>query len=268
MKPLMLSLLVSTVLLGCVSTQSPTGRSQTLLYSDAQMQKLGGESFETLKQSEKISKNKQLTTYVNCVSNRIISVLPDKSQRWEVVLFESDQVNAFALPGGHIGVYTGLLKVAENQDQLAAVIGHEITHVLAQHGNEQVSRSQLTGIGMQVADVALGASGVANKDLYMAGLGLGAQVGIILPFGRDQESEADLLGLELMAKAGFDPQASISLWQNMAKKGGSNGPALLSTHPSHSTRISDLQAAQTQVNGYYAEAKKQSFPECRNAQAK
>ena len=263
MNKLALSLCITALLVGCVSTKSPTGRSQTLLFSDAQMQQMGAQSFAAMKKDQKISQDKIKTAYVNCIAKRITAVLPDQSQQWEVVLFESEQVNAFALPGGHIGVYTGLLNVAVNQDQLATVMGHEVAHVLAQHGNEQVSRSQLTGIGMQVADAALGASGVANKDLYMAGLGLGTQVGIILPFGRYQESEADIVGLELMAKAGFNPQESVTLWQNMAKAGGSQGPELLSTHPSHSTRIEELQAAQNQVMPLYIQARKQSLTECK-----
>ncbi|WP_372941202.1 M48 family metallopeptidase [Shewanella sp.] len=268
MKPVALALLVSTLLAGCANNQSPTGRGQTLLFSDAQMQQMGAQSFETMKQSEKISQNKAQTDYVNCIAKRIVAVLPDQSLQWDVVLFESDQVNAFALPGGHIGVYTGLLKVATDQDQLATVMGHEVAHVLAQHGNEQVSRAQLTGLGLQVADAAIGASGVANKDLYMAALGLGANVGIILPFGRSQESEADIVGLELMAKAGFNPEKSITLWQNMAKAGGAQGPELLSTHPSHSHRIEDLQTAQIQVMPLYTQARKQSLTECKIAQVK
>ena len=238
----------------CATTQSPTGRSQTLLYSSAQMQQMGDSSFAEMKKQQKISSDKKLTNYVNCVANRITQVLPDQSARWDVVLFDSEQVNAFALPGGHIGVYTGLLKVATTPDQLATVLGHEVAHVLANHGNEQVSRAQLTGVGMQIADVALGAGGVSNRDMYMSALGLGAQVGFILPFGRAQESEADMVGLELMAKAGFDPSQSIALWQNMSKAGGGAPPELLSTHPSNSHRITDLQAAQAKAQVLYQQS--------------
>lgn len=159
MKSKRLSLMVITVMLGlsaCATTKSPTGRGQTLLYSSAQMQQMGDASFEEMKKQLKVSNDKKLTQYVNCVASRITAVLPDQTQRWDVVLFDSEQVNAFALPGGHIGVYTGLLKVANGPDQLATVIGHEVAHVLAQHGNEQVSRGQLTGVGMQIADAALG----------------------------------------------------------------------------------------------------------------
>jgi predicted Zn-dependent protease len=266
MKPIivnsLLSLFATTVLSACVSTQSPTGRSQTLLFSEAQMQKMGAESFATMKQEQKVSKDKALTTYVNCVAKRITDVLPGEAKSWELVLFESDQVNAFAVPGGFIGVYTGLLNVANTQDQLATVLGHEVAHVLANHGNEQVSRAQMTGLGIQLADVALGAGGVSNKDLYMQALGLGAKVGYILPFGRTQESEADVMGLELMAKAGFDPSQSITLWQNMAKAGGAQGPELLSTHPSNERRIQELQALQGRVAPLYLAARDTQLAKC------
>ncbi|MDO6610351.1 M48 family metallopeptidase [Shewanella sp. 1_MG-2023] len=263
MKKLVLTLLLPVLLAGCATTKSPTGRSQVLLFDKTQMTEMGGQSFAAMKKEQKVSTDKQKIAYVSCIADRITAELPDQSLQWEVVVFDSEQVNAFALPGGHIGVYTGLLTVASDEDQLATVIGHEVAHVLARHGNEQVSRAQMTNTGMQLADVALGAGGVSNKDMYMAGLGLGAQVGILLPFGRDQESEADELGLELMAKAGFNPAKSVILWQNMAKAGGEQGPELFSTHPSHSSRISDLQALQTKVTPLYQAAKKQSPTQCK-----
>ncbi|WP_299803774.1 M48 family metallopeptidase [uncultured Shewanella sp.] len=251
MKAILLLLSATLFLTGCATTQSPTGRGQTLLFSNQEMSQLGDESFSQIKQQEKVSQDKALNTYVKCVANRITQALPDQSLPWEVVVFESDQVNAFALPGGHIGVYTGLLDVAVNQDQLATVIGHEVAHVLANHSNEQVSRAQMTGAGMQLADLALGAGGIADKELYMAALGLGVQVGYILPYGRSQESEADVIGVELMAKAGFDPAASVELWQNMSKVGGEQGPELLSTHPSHGQRIAQLQKMQAKAQPLY-----------------
>ncbi|MCH1929171.1 M48 family metallopeptidase [Shewanella sp. A25] len=261
-RTIVLALGVTLALSGCATTKSPTGRGQTLLYSASQMQQMGDASFEEMKKQQKISTNTKMTQYVNCVANRVTAVLPDQSQKWDVVLFDSEQVNAFALPGGHIGVYTGLLKVATTPDQLATVLGHEVAHVLAQHGNEQVSRAQMTGVGMQIADAALGAGGISNKDLYMSALGLGAQVGVLLPFGRAQESEADVMGLELMARAGFDPAQSVILWQNMSKAGGSQGPELLSTHPSNSNRISQLAKLQAEALPLYQSAKANVKNQC------
>ncbi|GAL03329.1 Zn-dependent protease [Photobacterium aphoticum] len=135
-----------------------------------------------------------------------------------MVVFDSDQVNAFALPGGKIGVYTGLLKVAKNQDQLATVIGHEVAHVIAQHSNERLSRTQMADIGLELSSLAI--SGTQYHGAAMAGLGLGVQYGVLMPYGRAQESESDIVGLRLMAEAGFDPNASIDLWKNMAKARG------------------------------------------------
>ncbi|MCG9728838.1 M48 family metallopeptidase [Shewanella sp. Isolate13] len=255
MKGILILLSAALFLTGCATHQSPTGRGQTLLFSSQEMSQLGDSSFAQIKQQEKISQDKALNAYVHCVADRVTQALPDQSLPWEVVVFESDQVNAFALPGGHIGVYSGLLDVAVNADQLATVIGHEIAHVLANHSNEQVSRAQLTGAGMQLADLALGAGGIADKELYMAALGLGVQVGYILPYGREQESEADVVGVELMAKAGFDPAQSVELWKNMSKAGGEQGPELLSTHPSHGQRIAQLQQMQAKAQPLYQASK-------------
>ncbi|RTR32877.1 M48 family metallopeptidase [Shewanella atlantica] len=255
MKTLVILFTTFLFLSGCATHQSPTGRSQVLLFSSQEIDQMGSSSFDQIKKQEKISQDAAVNRYVACVANRVTAVLPNSATPWDVVVFESEQVNAFALPGGHIGVYTGLLNVAENEHQLATVIGHEVAHVLAKHSNEQVSRAQLSGIGMQIADAALGAGGISNKELYMAALGLGAQVGFILPYGREQESEADIMGVELMARAGFDPGQSIALWLNMAKQGGEQGPELLSTHPSHGHRIDDLTKMQPQVMPLYRASK-------------
>lgn len=232
-------LAVATLLSAC--TSSPTGRQQVLLFSEQDMSQLGAQSFDALKQEEKIYTDRKTNQYVQCVTNALTAKLPGTQaySQWEVVVFDSDQINAFALPGGKIGVYTGLLKVAVNQDQLATVIGHEIGHVMAQHSNERLSRSQLANMGMQISSMAM--SGTQYHDMAMAGLGLGMQYGVLMPYGRSQESESDIIGLRLMAEAGFDPNESIRLWLNMAKaSGGNQPPELLSTHPSHSTRIDDL----------------------------
>ncbi len=245
---------MSAVLGLTACSASPTGRNQLLLFSDQDMSGLGAQSFEQMKSQQKISTDKKINSYVQCVTTAITRNVPQQKgfSDWEVVVFESDQVNAFALPGGKIGVYTGLLNVAANQDQLATVIGHEIAHVLADHSNERLSQSQLANAGLQITNVALGASEYAQyQGVTMAALGLGVQYGVLMPYGRTQESEADIVGLELMAKAGFDPRQSIDLWKNMAKAaGGKQPPELLSTHPSHSTRIQDLSAKTRTLPNY------------------
>lgn len=239
--------LLSALVAGC--TTSPTGRSQFILVSGSEMATLGAQSFSELKKNEKISTDKKTTRYVQCVTDAILEVTPPQPDfdKWEVAVFDSDQVNAFALPGGKIGVYTGLLKVARTQDQLASVIGHEIGHVMANHGSERVSSSLAANSALQITSVALGASGSQNADLIMAGLGLGVNVGVLLPFSRTHESESDLIGVQLMNKAGFDPNQSVALWRNMAKASKGAPPEILSTHPSHDTRISDLKTAIKQL---------------------
>ncbi|KFA97939.1 M48 family metallopeptidase [Vibrio sp. ER1A] len=240
---------ISSVIAACSS--SPTGRNQLILFSDAQMSQLGAQSFEQMKKEQKVSTDKEVNAYVQCVAKTITDHVPPQPEfsEWEVVVFDSDQVNAFALPGGKIGVYTGLLNVAVTPDQLATVIGHEVAHVLADHSNERLSQSQLANTGLQITNVALGGS--QYRDVTMAALGVGVQYGVILPYGRTQESEADIVGLELMAKSGFDPNQSVELWKNMAKASGeSQPPELLSTHPSHDTRISDLRAKAATLPNY------------------
>ncbi|MCG7495500.1 M48 family metallopeptidase [Vibrio sp. Of7-15] len=244
-----LALLCTAVLSAC--STSPTGRSQVILFSESDMSQLGAQSFEQLKQQEKISTNTKINQYVQCVAGAITRQVGVQSgfSEWEVVVFDSEQVNAFALPGGKIGVYTGLLNVAKNADQLATVLGHEVAHVLAHHSNERMSRSQIANVGLKVSSVALQTS--EYHDIAMGALGLGVQYGVMLPYGRTQESEADIVGLDFMAKAGFDPRQSVELWKNMAKaSGGQQPPELLSTHPSHDTRISDLQAELTRLPQY------------------
>nr|WP_202819721.1 M48 family metallopeptidase [Thaumasiovibrio subtropicus] len=245
---------------GCA--QSPTGRNQVLMFSSDEMSSLGAQSFEQIKQQEKISKDPTLNRYVQCVTKSITDVVGPQAgfDEWEVVVFESDQVNAFALPGGKIGVYTGLLDVAQTPDQLASVIGHEIGHVLAEHSNERLSRTQLAGLGMQVTSIAIQGSGYGEyHDLTMAGLGLGVQFGVLMPYGRAQETESDIIGVRLMTEAGYNPNESVALWINMARKSnGNQPPEFMSTHPSHSTRIDDLNSEIAQLPPYQTQK-----PQCR-----
>lgn len=235
---------------------SPTGRNQLTLLPESQLNEMGVASFTEMKSNLPTSDSEAATMHVQCVADRIIAVLPDeyRNQAWEVVLFDDKQINAFALPGNKIGVYTGLLDVAENQSQLAAVVGHEVGHVLARHGNERVSTqlatSQVLALGYQ-----LSGEDSATKTAIFQGLGIGAQLGIILPFSRTHESEADQIGLDLMAKAGFDPTESVTLWQNMSKAGSSDTPEFLSTHPSHNSRIQGLQSHMETPKKVYASLK-------------
>ncbi len=245
--------------------ESPTGRPQLMLFDQNQVNQMGVQTFEELKTKMPISKDKKSNQYVQCVAKQVLSVTPAKYQQnqWEIVVFDSDQVNAFALPGGKIGVYTGLLLVAENQHQLAAVIGHEIAHVMAGHSNERLSSNQAVQTALGVTDVALNAMNTRYKAELSSAFGLGAQVGLILPFSRVHESEADLIGLDLMAKAGFDPQESVKLWQNMAKQGSGGTPQILSSHPVPENRIKALEKNMANANAeFQARKAKGGMPAC------
>ena len=221
---------------GC--SKSPMGRRQLTMMPANQMDQMGVQAFENQKKNLPISRDPAANRMVRCVSDMLTKRVRGN---WEVVVFNEKSPNAFALPGGKIGVHTGLLKVAQNQHQLAAVIGHEIAHVLAQHSNERVSQ-QFAVQGSLALTEALAGVTTGTGQTLMGLLGVGAQYGILMPYGRSQESEADLIGLDLMADSGFDPRESVALWVNMGKTGGAKPPEFLSTHPSHGTRITDLRA--------------------------
>jgi predicted Zn-dependent protease len=231
--------LIAAALVSCSS--SPLGRKQLTLLPDGQLSQMGVATFDEMKQKTPIEKSMAINNYVNCVASPLISAAAGQmgdlvpEGKWELVVFKDESANAFALPGGKIGVHTGLLKVAKTDAQLAAVIGHEIGHVIAKHSNERVSENLAAQGGL----AAVGAL-TQNSPLLGALLGAGAQFGYLLPHSRTQESEADIIGLDLMARAGFDPHQSVELWKNMEAAGGGGTPEFMSTHPSGSTRISNL----------------------------
>ncbi len=264
MKWLKRTSVISLVAILTACATSPTGRNQVLLFSEEQLSQMGEQAFSGMKEELKISNKRVANSYVECVARSITVHVPQDvfAGRWEVVVFDDEQVNAFALPGGKIGVYTGLLDVAKNQHQLAAVIGHEVGHVIAHHGNERMSQGTLINMGTQAVGQVLAANEVAYSGPIMAAIGLGAQVGVQLPFSRAHESEADLIGLTLMAQAGFNPQESVSLWHNMdAASQGNRPPELLSTHPAPDTRIDNLQANMAEASAIYQKAPRR--PDCR-----
>lgn len=244
MKSVRIIAVILAVVLALACTTSPTGRRQLKLFPKDEIARMGALSFEQIKENGQPSRNRQQVAYVECVAARIIEAMDgERVGDWEVVVFEDESANAFALPGRKIGVHTGLLAVAENQDQLASVIGHEIGHVLADHSNERVSQANLAQGAMAVAAITGAASGMSPEQQQLfALLGVGVQVGVLLPYSRIHESEADRIGLDLMANAGFEPAESVSLWQNMGRGGGAP-PEILSTHPSNRTRIKDLNKA-------------------------
>lgn len=222
-----------------------TGRRQLTLISEDKMDAMGTATFASLRAEGKLSQDPGVNEYVICVTRAILEVIPQQYQpdggRWEVLIFEDNSPNAFALPGGKIGVHSGMIEVAVTPGQLAAVLGHEVSHVLLQHGNERVSQSILADATVNAASVAAGAAVPEYRRLIVSGLGVGAQFGVLLPFSRKHESEADQVGQMFMAKAGFDPAEAIALWQNMAEQSGETPKQWQSTHPSDQTRIARLQ---------------------------
>ena len=235
-------LALGVAVLGCVTT--PYGRQQLELYPEAQLESQASALYDEMKSTLPVAASGSQLDTVVCVTTAVTEALPPGSPtRWEVTLFEDESPNAFALPGARIGVHTGLLRVARNQDQLAAVIGHEVAHVLERHANARASNATAAGLLVVVGtEVLAGGGGASNQQAVAQALGLGAQVGALMPFSRSHESVADWFGLEIMAEAGFDPRASVALWRNMAAESGGQPLEWLSTHPSHGTRIEDLTA--------------------------
>jgi len=233
--------LLATLLLAACAT-TPTGRSQLILVGDADMDRMGASAFDQIKTGGKLADDPARARYVRCVADAVVAALPAEWRRkpWEVALIADASPNAFALPGGKIGVNTGLLVVAGDQDQLAAVIGHELAHVVSRHAAERVSQQFAADTALKVLDSATG----GERRQLLGLLGAGAQTGVLLPFSRQHESEADGLGQRYMAEAGFDPRAAATLWDNMVRAGGgSRTPAWLSTHPDPARRIESLRAA-------------------------
>ncbi|MBE0487596.1 MAG: M48 family metallopeptidase [Halomonas sp.] len=252
--PLLAVGVLSLALTACAT--SPTGRQQLTLVSDAQLNEMGAQAFDQYQQ-DLPQAGAAVQRYAQCVAEAIVGALPAEQQRaqdWQIRVFESEQANAFALPGGYMGINTGLLSVARTQDQLAAVVGHEIGHVLARHANERVSTQTATQLGLSVLSSVSGMQGPGGQQM-MGALGLGAQYGVLLPFSRRHESEADVIGLNLMADAGFDPRASVALWENMEAAGGARPPAWMSTHPSQGQRMAGLQANMPEATARFERAR-------------
>ncbi|HSF30365.1 MAG TPA: M48 family metallopeptidase [Candidatus Tectomicrobia bacterium] len=226
------------LLCGCATTPI-TGRSQLMLVSEAQETALGVQAYREVLQKEPVTGDPRLTEPVQRIARRLEGAANRPDLRWEVAVIEEDQtVNAFALPGGKIGVYTGIFPIAQTEAGLAIIMGHELGHVIARHGAERMSQQ----LGAQLLGTALAVGFQASPyaNTIMAAYGLGAQVGVLLPYSRLQESEADTIGLVLAAKAGYDAQAAVDVWQRMAKLSGRRPPPFLSTHPTPESRIEDI----------------------------
>ncbi|WAR44437.1 M48 family metallopeptidase [Methylomonas rapida] len=235
LKKTLLSTIAGLILSACAT--SPTGRTQLIYMPDNQVNQMGLQAFDSMKSKNPVSRNPRYNQFAQCVT---YALTRETGGQWEVVVFEDETLNAFALPGNKIGVHTGLINLVDNQDQLAAVIGHEIGHVLSRHSNERLSQETAVSTGLaMVQAVAQPQSALGQTALGL--LGVGAEYGVILPYSRIHETEADTIGLDLMARAGFDPRQSINLWLKMDKAAQGGQPIeFMSTHPSHGTRIDNL----------------------------
>jgi predicted Zn-dependent protease len=224
-----------------------------ILVSDEQMAELGEQSYQEILHTEKISTDKAMTAKIVEIGKNIARA-SGQNYAWEFNLLDSKTINAFCLPGGKVGVYTGILKVAQTNAGLAAVLGHEVAHAVAKHGAERVSQGLILQGALGAVDIAL--KDQKNKNLILGGLGLGAQFGVLMPYSRKHESEADEIGLIYMAKAGYDPREAISLWKRMAENGSGGMPEFLSTHPDPLKRAAALERQLPKVMPIYESSKK------------
>jgi predicted Zn-dependent protease len=239
--------LLAAVFLGvavCSCTTVPyTQRTRLMMVSESEDLTLGAAAYKEILAEQKIDRDPQINRIVRRVGERIAAVAAKPDYQWEFTVIDAPQtVNAFALPGGKVAVYTGLLPVAEDEAGLATVMGHEIAHALARHGAERMSQGMMANLATLGLAVATSGSSAGTQQAIMQAYGLGMQVGVMLPFSRSMESEADHIGLLLMADAGYDPEAAVRLWERMGAlaAAGAAPPELLSTHPHSDTRIEQL----------------------------
>ena len=232
-------IILSGLVISACTTTPVSNRSALILIPKSQEISLGIQSYNEILKREKESEDTQLNQIIRRVGQRIASVSDMPKLEWEIKLIESDQKNAFALPGGKIAIYTGILSVAKNEAGLATVMSHEIAHVIARHGAQRMTQQMLLRGAMIGAGLSMKNS--TQKNIVLSALGVGVLYGFTLPFSRLHESEADQIGLIYMAKAGYDPNEAINFWQRFGQvKGGKEGPEWASTHPADATRIQGL----------------------------
>jgi predicted Zn-dependent protease len=264
MKRILLFLTISITLYAC-ATNAVTGRKQLKLVPESEIQAMAQQEYRTfLSQNKVVSASvSRDAEMVRRVGQRITSAITQyytqqgkadilDGYQWEYNLVESPDVNAWCMPGGKIVVYTGLLPITQNEAALAVVMGHEITHALAQHGSERMSQGLVQQLGGVALSVALSNRSPETQNLFMQAYGIGSQVGVMLPFSRNDEYEADRFGLNFTAMAGYNPQEAIALWRRMEQAGGgSRPPEFLSTHPSEGNRIARLEKQMPEAMKFY-----------------
>jgi predicted Zn-dependent protease len=251
------------ILLFSCATVPITERRAIHLVSDQEMTALSFQEYAKVLQQSKPSHNATEVEKVRNVGARIARATEDllkergmeedlHNYQWEFNLIDDAKtINAWCMPGGKVAVYTGILPVTRDETGLAVVMGHEIAHAVAKHGNERMSQGLLAQVGEVALSVALSTQPEAASNLFLSVYGMGTQVGVLLPYSRVQESEADKIGLALMARAGYDPREAVPFWKRMNEKGGSRPPEFLSTHPAPETRIREIEAFLPEAMKYY-----------------
>lgn len=259
-----ISLLVAAaVFVASCGTVPVTGRSQLSLIPASTMMSMSYQQYGDFIKSNRLSSDQNKVMMVRSVGNKIKGAVERyfaqkgisdelRGYKWEFNLVESKDVNAWCMPGGKVVIYTGILPITRDETGLAVVMGHEIAHAIAEHGNERMSQGLLTQLGGIALSEAVKEKPAETQQLWMTAFGVGAQVGVLLPFSRLHESEADHLGLIFMAMAGYNPNEAVGFWQRMAAlKGGQAPPEFLSTHPSDETRIADIRKLLPEAMKYY-----------------
>jgi predicted Zn-dependent protease len=255
-KQIIIGAILALLFIGC-SKAPITGRSQFITVSPQQELSLGFQSAKQVLEKEKLSTDQQKNAMVKRIGNRIAKVASSeystaKNFQWEFFVIQNDEeANAFCLPGGKVFVYTGIFKYVSNDDELAAVMGHEIGHALARHGAERMSAGQVQQMGGQLLGAVMQSQGnPQNTAVAMQAFGIGSELGVMLPHSRTQEYEADTIGLILSAKAGYNPQSALTFWEKFSKSGKS-APEYLSTHPAPANRIAKIKALLPKVMPIY-----------------
>ena len=262
-----LSLLFSIFLFAACATVPLTGRQQLNLIPESEMLSMSLTQYGDFLKSNQLSHNQQETAMVKRVGQRIASAVDQylkdhglgdrvKDFNWEFNLVQDSVANAWCMPGGKVVVYTGILPITQNENGLAVVMGHEIAHAVARHGNERMSQEMLVQLGGMGLAAAIDQKPKETRQLYMTAYGITTQVGAILPYSRSHELEADKMGLMFMAMAGYDPRGAVEFWQRMEKQGGSGMPEFLSTHPVDSHRIAQIRQELPEALKYYQQAVK------------
>lgn len=268
MKKIIYLLIIVLFVTGC-ALNLLTGRKQLNLVSESDMQMMATDQYKTFLSEHRVlnpGTSRDAAT-VDRVGARISKAITTYYQgrgeasllegyNWEFNTIDSKEVNAWCMPGGKVVVYTGLLPVTQNEGALAIVMGHEIAHSVARHGNERMSQAMVQQLGGMALEVALAQKPQETRDLFMMTYGIGSEVGALLPWSRQQETEADQYGLIFSAIAGYDPREALPFWQRMAASGGAKPPEFLSTHPSDATRLRKLEQFMPEAMKYYNAAKR------------